>query len=155
MCHVSGTGEERSNCVVCHFWTIVDLLFEGWAKGRNCWRGNPFIGIAGWKLAWLCNQTSAILKTVFDVSGERRGAARLVLGNSISFSYLALLVQSSYIPVTSYSVCVIICKVTSSWVTASETYFKLVVSLAAPKRHQLNVQTIFFSFAELMHWTSL
>lgn len=36
VCQVSGAGEERNNCVVCHFLIIVYLLFEDWGKGTSC-----------------------------------------------------------------------------------------------------------------------
>lgn len=113
-------------------------FFGGWGGSCHYQGENTLVDIDGWKLARLCNQTSVVVKRMFDVSGERRGSAKLVLGNSISFS-LAQLVQLSYILVTSYSLWIIIFEV-----TASETHFRLLVSLVAPKRHQLNVQTVFF-----------
>lgn len=138
MCQVFGVGEETCNCVLCHFWTTVDLLgFWDDLWGGSChYQGeNTLVDIEGWKLVRLCNQTSVIVKRMFDVSDERRGSARLVLGNSVSFS----LVQLSYILVTSYSLWITIFEV-----TASETHSRLLGSLVSPKRHQLNVQTVFF-----------
>lgn len=113
--------------LICWFW--------GWRRSCHYQGENTLVDIEGWKLLRLCNQTSVIAKRMFDVSGERRGSARLVLGHSISFS----LVQLSYILVTSYSLWIIIFEV-----TASETHFRLLGNLVAPRRHQLNVQIVFF-----------
>lgn len=94
--------------------------------------------MAGWRLTCLSIHSSVIFRKVFSVSAERRRAARFVLGNPISFS-LAQLVQLSYLLVASYSF-----SITIFDTTVSEMHFKLVERSAAPKTHQLNVQTIFF-----------
>lgn len=137
ICHVSGVGEEECKCVVCHFWRAVHFCPQRWGGSCYC-QEEMTLRIAGWKLVRLSSHCSAMFRKVFNVSVERREAAKFVLGNSISFS-LAWLVQLSYFSVTNYFI-------TSGNilfdVTVSEMHFKLVERSAAPKRHQLNVQNI-------------
>lgn len=112
---------------------------------------NPVIVRAGWKRPRLCNQTPTVLKRIFDVNLVRGGELQGLYWRILSaFLTLAMLVRSSYIPLTRYSLWIIIFKFTLSWDTAWETNLKFVGSLMAPKRHLLKVRTVFFGFAELM-----
>lgn len=125
------------------------MLFEKW-KGEELSRINQLIGVPGCKFAGLYDQTSAILRSTFDAPCERRGDARLVLGNSTSFSCFGS-VSSVKLQPTNQLVFVIygcICGYITL-VTVSETSSWL-EAWGAPNRHQLNVQTMFLSFAELM-----